>query len=305
MRGMSGDIESRSQAGPAQPAPERLSVDTASGKSQATENFPVASRMIGPRERPHVLAFYTFARAADDVADHPVLAPEAKLARLDAFAAALDDAGLDDAGLREPVEAVQLRASLAQSGVPAVHAHHLLQAFRQDATKQRYHAWSDLLLYCAYSAAPVGRYLLDLHGESRSIWPHADALCNALQVLNHLQDAADDYADLDRVYLPMLWFAAEGITVGALAEKTTAPALRRVIDRTLDRVDELLVVAAPLPHALASRRLALQSAVTLAVARRLSAKLRRRDPLIRRVKLGKAGYFAALLSGLAQLAPWR
>jgi squalene synthase HpnC len=300
MRGMSGDIESRSQASPAEPARERHRLDTASGKSQATENFPVASRMIGPLERPHVLAFYTFARAADDVADHPVLAPEAKLARLDAFAAALDDASL-----REPAEAGLLRASLAQSGVPAVHAQHLLQAFRQDATKQRYHAWSDLLLYCAYSAAPVGRYLLDLHGESRAIWPYADALCNALQVLNHLQDAADDYAELDRVYLPMLWFAAEGITVGALAEKTASPALRRVIDRTLDRVDELLVVAAPLPHALNSRRLALQSAVTLAVARRLAAKLRRHDPLVRRVKLGKAGYLAALLAGLAQLAPWR
>ena len=256
--------------------------------------------MIGARERPHVLAFYTFARAADDVADHAVLAADAKIARLNAFGAALDDPSL-----AEPAEAVRLRASLTETGVTAAHAHHLLQAFRQDATKQRYQAWSDLLLYCAYSAAPVGRFLLDLHGESRAIWPASDALCNALQVLNHLQDCPDDYAELDRVYLPMVWFAAEGIAVTALAETTTSAPLRRVLDRTLDRVDELLVAAQPLPHALKSRRLALQSAVTLAIAKRLSAKLRRRDPLIRRVKLGKAGYLAAASAGLWSLAPWQ
>ncbi len=248
---MSGDLDSRFQA--KMPA-DTAWTDTASGKSQATENFPVASRIIGPVERPHVLAFYEFARAADDVADHAVLAPEAKIARLDGFAATLDDPART-----EPQEAVRLRASLHSTGVSAVHAHHLLQAFRQDATKQRYHAWSDLLLYCAYSAAPVGRYLLDLHGESRSIWPASDALCNALQVINHLQDCGDDYADLNRVYLPMLWFAAEGITVASLAEPATSPALRRVLDRTLDRVDELLIAAAPLPRQLRNRRLALQS----------------------------------------------
>ncbi|MBI1779008.1 MAG: squalene synthase HpnC [Proteobacteria bacterium] len=294
---MSGDLDSRA---PAQKPANASWTDTASGKSQATENFPVASRIIAPAERRHVLAFYTFARAADDVADHAVLAPEAKLARLEAFAKALDDDTRS-----EPPEAAQLRRSLAETGVSSAHAHHLLQAFRQDATKQRYHAWSDLLLYCAYSAAPVGRYLLDLHRESRSIWPAADALCNALQVINHLQDCRDDHAALDRVYLPTLWFAAEGITVSALAERATSPALRRVLDRTLDRVDELLIAADPLPRALASRRLALQSAITLAIARRLSQRLRRRDPLVRRVRLGAWDYLIATATGVASLLSWR
>ena len=57
--------------------------------------------------------------------------------------------------------------------------------------------------YCRYSAMPVGRFVLDVHGESRDLWPANDALCAALQVINHLQDCAKDYRELDRVYLPL------------------------------------------------------------------------------------------------------
>ena len=56
-------------------------------KTENEENFPVASRLIAPRFRATILAFYRFARKADDVADHPDLAPQAKLDKL----AALDE----------------------------------------------------------------------------------------------------------------------------------------------------------------------------------------------------------------------
>ena len=90
----------------------------------------------------------------------------------------------------------------AASGVTSAHCHELLAAFRQDATKTRYADWGELMGYCRLSASPVGRYLLDLHGKSRDTWPASDALCDALQVINHLQDCADDHRQLDRVYIP-------------------------------------------------------------------------------------------------------
>ncbi len=70
------------------------------------------------------------------------------------------------------------------------HSLDLLIAFRRDATKLRYADWDELYDYCRYSAMPVGRHVLDLHGEDRATYVPSDALCTSLQVLNHLQDCA-------------------------------------------------------------------------------------------------------------------
>ena len=102
-----------------------------------------------------------------------------------------------------------MRASLAATGMTPVHCLDLLEAFRLDATKRRYRDWDDLLAYCRLSAMPVGRQVLDLHGEPRTTWAFSDPLCASLQVLNHLQDCAEDHRLLDRVYLPQDLLAAE------------------------------------------------------------------------------------------------
>src|SRR6202040_4236310 len=143
--------------------------------------------------------------------------------------------------------ALGMRASLAQTGVTAQHCHDVLRAFTLDATKLRYRDWDDLMGYCRYSASPVGRQLLDLHGESRDTWPASDALCSALQVLNHLQDCAEDYRLLDRVYLPLTDLAAAGTGVAALAAGASSPALRRVLDGLLGRTAALVDQARGLP----------------------------------------------------------
>src|SRR5947208_7481864 len=179
-------------------APAAAIVESPSGKGRSGENFPVGSWLIRRDLRVHVHAFYRFARNADDIADNPALAAEDKLRRLDRMAAILDGA----AGGDSPA-ASAMHASLAATGVTAEHCHDVLRAFRLDAVKLRYRDWDDLMGYCRYSAAPVGRQLLDLHGESRATWPASDALCAALQVLNHLQDCAVDYQALDRIYLPL------------------------------------------------------------------------------------------------------
>ncbi len=261
----------------------------------AGENFPVGSILLPAALRPHVMAFYAFARTADDIADNPALAAEDKIARLNRMAEAIEGARGGDNAL---AKAHRMRESLVATGVPARHCLDLLDAFRQDAVKQRYADWDDLMDYCMRSAAPVGRYLLDLHGEDPALWPAADALCNALQVLNHLQDCGADYREMDRVYIPEPWLAAEGLGVEALGEARTSPALRRVLDRLLDGVHGLLDEAAPLAGRLKSRRLAMETAAIQAIARKLAALLRRKDPLAGRVKLGRLSYAACMLEGI-------
>ncbi len=175
-----------------------------SGKSHRDENFPVASWLIHPRHRAPILAFYHFVRTADDIADHAELKPDEKLALLDQL-----EADLDGASDRNP-EAVALRKELAQRGLSPRHAKDLLTAFRLDVTKLRYRDWDDLIGYCTYSAMPVGRFVCDVHGESETVWPANDALCAALQIINHLQDCQADYRNLNRVYVPQDSLAAAG-----------------------------------------------------------------------------------------------
>jgi len=273
-------------------------VETPSGKSTASENFPVGSFLLPARLRPHVARFYAFARAIDDIADNPALAAADKIARLDGFAAAL--AGKAAGPGYEKAE--RLRESLAATGVTAQHGLDLIAAFKRDAVTLRYADWRELIDgYCMLSAAPVGRYLLDLHGESRDGYRASDALCNALQVLNHLQDCQDDYRQLDRVYLPQDWLAAAGVGVEALDASAAGPGMRRVIDQCLDGTDALIAEAQRLPGQLRSRRLAMESAVIVRIAETLSRLLRRRDPLAGRVKLSKLQFAGCGLAGIAQV----
>ncbi|MEI6558335.1 MAG: squalene synthase HpnC [Rhodospirillaceae bacterium] len=271
------------------------SVETPSGKTAGTENFPVGSWLLPAPLRPHVAAFYAFARAGDDIADNPALAPEDKIARLTAFGEALATGSGDP---RLFAKAHALRRSLAETGVTARHGLDLLDAFKQDAVKNRYRSWDDLIAYCNLSAAPVGRYLLDLHGESRDGWPASDALCNALQVLNHLQDCQEDHREMDRVYLPLAWLEAQAGAVEALQQPKANGAVRTVLDLCLSETEDLLAIAAELPARLRSRPLAMESSVILHLARRLARLLRRDDPLAGRVKLSRADFAVCGLRGI-------
>ncbi len=272
-------------------------LETPSGKGRGDENFPVGSFLIRKDLRVHVHAFYRFARNADDIADNPSLSADDKLRRLDRMGEILDGipGGAPD---DDSPAAAAMRRSLAETGTTAQHCHDVLRAFRLDATKLRYKDWDDLMEYCRYSASPVGRQLLDLHGESRDTWPHSDALCSALQVLNHLQDCADDYRNLDRVYLPLDLMDEAGITIEALTAPAASPGLRLVLDRLLDDTDRLIANAVRLPAGVAARGLRWETATIVALARRLSRRLRRGDPLAIRVALSKGDFAAALVTGI-------
>jgi squalene synthase HpnC len=251
--------------------------DLLSGKGPRDENFPVASWLIEPRRRPTILAFYRFARTADDIADHAHLDPAEKLQRLEAMRGAL----MGDHDRSEAAAA--LRRALTDRGLTRAHALDLLVAFRRDAVQSRYATWDDLMDYCRYSAAPVGRMVLDIHGEPSGAWPASDALCAALQVINHLQDCGKDYRELDRVYLPTEDLAAADQDVTALAAARASPGLRLVIASLARRTQDLLRRSRPLAHEVRNRRLRLEIAVIQRLAEDLTARLMVRDPLSERV----------------------
>jgi len=260
-----------------------------SGKGHRDENFPVASILIRARHRPVILAFYRFARAADDIADHPTASADEKLRLLEMFRASL----MGEADSAE--EAVALRTALAARDLSPQHGADLLEAFRRDVTVQRYRDWDELMDYCRYSAMPVGRFVLDVHGEDRSTWPANDALCAALQVINHLQDCQKDHRSLDRVYLPLDTMWAEGIGPEALMATTASPELRRVITSLARRTQALLDRARPFAGQIKDARLAFEVTVIQRLAEDLTAMLMRRDPLSQRVHHGKRDLIPLLL----------
>jgi phytoene synthase len=174
------------------------------------ENFPVASRLLPARMRPHIAAIYAFARTADDFADEPGIPDDERLRLLEEWGALL-------------------KGDLKQSAVPAFHAlHHtiatcnlpvelfedLLSAFRQDVTKHRYATWTDVLDYCTRSANPVGRLVLRVAGHDDPGLDHAsDAVCTALQLTNFWQDLELDWRH-GRLYVPLDDCARMGARLG-------------------------------------------------------------------------------------------
>jgi squalene synthase HpnC len=253
--------------------------DLRSGKTHRDENFPVASWILHPRHRALILAFYNFVRTADDIADHAKLPAEEKLRYLDLLEADLLGKGDSQA------EAVRLRNALAERGMPPRHALDLLTAFRMDVTKLRYENWDEVIHYCRYSAMPVGRFVLDVHGESTSTWPASDALCAGLQVNNHLQDCGKDFREINRVYLPRDALAEAGASVEELGAKKSSPQMLQCLHALAVKTEALLNEGRALAPQVKDFRLGLEVSVIQAFADKIVAMLKVRDPLSERVHL--------------------
>jgi squalene synthase HpnC len=264
-----------------------------SGKGHRDENFPVASWIIHPRHRALILAFYNFVRTADDIADHATLSGDEKLALLDLLEAELLGRG------DSQIEAVNLRRALAERGMPPRHALDVLIAFRMDVTKLRYETWDEVIHYCRYSAMPVGRFMLDVHGENTSTWAASDALCAGLQINNHLQDCGKDFRDLNRVYLPRDALAASGASVEQLGGASAAPPLLQCLQSLAARNETLLDESKSLAAEVRDFRLGLEISVIQSFADRIVRLLKVRDPLSERVHLGPLELLAFSLGGMA------
>jgi hydroxysqualene synthase len=183
--------------------------------------------------------------------------------------------------------------------MPPRHALDVLIAFRMDVTKLRYENWDEVIHYCRYSAMPVGRFMLDVHGESTSTWAASDALCAGLQVNNHLQDCAKDYKDLNRVYLPRDALAAAGASVEDLGAERAPPALLQCLHSLAGRTEALLDESKSLSAEVKDFRLGLEVSVIQSFADKIVRLLKVRDPLSQTVHLGPLELLAYSVAGMA------
>lgn len=266
-------------------------IDLSSGKGHRDENFPVASLLLKPAYRAPIMYFYRFARAADDISDHPTAPAREKLRQLGEMRAGLVGQGAE--------EAMALGAVMRERRLDPVHANDLLDAFERDVTVRRYDTWDELIGYCRLSAMPVGRFVLDVHGEDRACWRASDALCAALQVINHLQDCGKDYRALDRVYIPAETLTATGGRIEDLGAGAATPGLRAAIVALARRTEGLLKQSAPFAGMIRDRRLGAEVAIIQRLAETLTARLIARDPLSEDVHHGKTEAALHAISAVA------
>ena len=167
-----------------------------------------------------------------------------------------------------------------------------------DVTKLRYENWDEVIHYCRYSAMPVGRFMLDVHGESMSTWTASDALCAGLQINNHLQDCGKDYRDLNRVYLPRDALAAAGASVEELGQGRASAPLLQCLRSLAARTEVLLNESRSLGAEVKDVRLGLEISVIQRFADRIVQLLKVRDPLSETVHLNPAELLIHSVGGI-------
>ena len=273
-------------------------LEISSEKNISYENFPVGSWLLPRALRPHIITFYNFARAADDIADTASIDPDERNRQLDQFIEGITKTNPE---YTLPLKPLQMAKSLKETNVSKKYCLDLLTAFKQDVTKNRYHDWQELINYCQLSAAPVGRYMIDLHGGFRDGTPNnykaSDALCAALQILNHLQDFREDFKLLNRVYLPIDMMKTHKVTMDHLTADKVSLALRACLDDMLDSIDILISEAKGFPSQLNNLRLGMESQIIINIAIQLSKKLRKSDPINTPVKISMLNYIRCFISG--------
>ncbi|MEO6885337.1 MAG: squalene synthase HpnC [Jatrophihabitantaceae bacterium] len=205
-----------------------------------TENFPVALRMLPRRPRTHLARVYAFARFVDDVGDE---ASGDRLALLD-----LIERDVRALWGGEPTlgPVLGLRSVLDDCSLPIEPLLDLIEANRIDQRTMGYDTIDELLGYCRLSAAPVGRIVLQIAGAvtQRNV-ADSDAVCAALQILEHCQDVDED-AHAGRIYLPRADLRHEQVRDADLLTGVTNPGLRQVIALNVDRAEVQLAAGAGL-----------------------------------------------------------
>jgi phytoene synthase len=162
------------------------------------ENFPVASYLVPREKRDALAAIYAFARYADDLADEPGV--EGRLEKLAEWHEMLRECY--SGRVHHPVF-LALHDSVRRFMLSQENFERLLRAFESDVSVNRHPDFPSLLAYCACSANPVGRLVLELFGHRDSeLLALSDCICTALQLTNFWQDVARDL-ERDRIYLPL------------------------------------------------------------------------------------------------------
>ena len=230
---------------PTAPLPAAPAEQTRLRRLEQAENFPVALRVLPSDLRADLRAVYDVVRTIDDLGDEiPERRPGDRTEALRAFAGDLA-AVWSATPPGDPVLA-RLAPVVRRRGLDREPFERLVQANLRDQEVTRYPTFADLLDYCALSAAPIGALVLQVFGcggDDRLAL--SDRVCAGLQVVEHLQDVAEDRRR-GRVYLPQEDLAAAGVAESDLDAPVASPALRRLLLAETDRVSDLLAAGPPL-----------------------------------------------------------
>jgi len=262
------------------------------------DHILLRSRSIRRDLQFHASVLANFIGAVSTLADDSSVGKDLKRERFDTMDAELSGANKDP-GRASPAQL--LRYTCEETGVPIEHAQHLLQAFAKRASGRAMSSWGELLTTCQFSAAPIARFLLDLHREDRKTHRPAEALYTARQVIFHLQKCGMDYQIHKRVLLPSDWLRQAGAHPEELGRRRTSQGLRIVMNRVLDRTGELLMAAEQLPKLIADPHLRRELAFVRAETDYLALQMRRYDPLRRRVALSMVAHLRCRLHARKRL----
>ena len=249
-------------------------------------DFSLMPELFPSSARQCVRAFGRVVRLADGITDSALLSRQDKLAKLTALERRMDDSSEAVWSVEAGAVVDALRMSLCRSAISPEHARHVLQACRRDAEGYASVTWRDILIYCQFAAAPIGRYMLQLVGEDLAVCGRpADALCAALRILKQLRDCGDPTIHYNRLCIPRQFLDDAMITPDHLRAPAAKGQTRAVLDRVLDGVEQLLAEAAPLPRLIRHRGLLTHAAIVLCRARKLVTRFRHGDPLQERIGL--------------------
>ena len=272
-----------------------------SGKTDKNENFPVSSFLIDKQFKRHIKNLYVFARTADDIADNTSLKPSKKKSLLFKFDEIIK--------LKKKTNYTFLNNlidTLNETQISKQFPRKLLKAFLQDASKVRYKNWEQLIHYCDNSASPVGRFVVNLHKEHKNnspdlmkkIYKGCDALCNSLQILNHIQDCKEDFLNLDRVYIPENYFKKENLNISEMLESRNRKKILEIFFKCLFKVENLLDESKQNIKLIRDDGLRKETFVIFNIAKKLTGLLKKNDPIKKKVKLSHIDLIFCFFKGI-------
>ena len=255
------------------------------------ENFTVGL-LVDDKLKPLVKLYYDVAREADDVADSPNLSPQTKIQKLDKIE--------QDFYAKNESKAGELGKMFADENLAYSLFGDLLEAFRRDAKGIKIEIWEQLLDYCSYSAAPVGRFLLAIHNENPVTYLPAETLCAVLQITNHLQDLKHDVCILRRCYLPSEMMEKFGVRETDLCLQSATKETKQLIIHIIRRLQAMLQDARSLLCLVKNRRLKIEIAVILSLTNSMLKKINKGDVIEKHIKLNRFDRLKALIVGTLQ-----
>ena len=261
-------------------------------KDMKQEDFPVGM-LIDKNKQLVVEAYYLAAREADNIADNISITCTEKLEALEKIEQEffLAKSKSNSAKLGQLFRQENLDSSLYTD---------LFVAFRKDCNDFKPQIWEQLLDYCRYSAAPVGRFVLALHDETPTSYLPAEGLCAVLQIINMLKDIKFDVCKLRRCYIPQELLSEFSVYETDFCLLKSTIQVKKLITSIAQRLEAMLADAKILIPLIKNRRLRAEVCVIFSLTNCMLKKIKKGDVIAQKIRLNKFDWIKALIIGCCQ-----